>query len=94
MAVRFLPVADADLLAASRYIASHNPQAARRWVLRVRERCAKLGEMPGLGAPRFDVLPGLRLLPVGTYLVLYREAGADVEVLRVVHGARQWQRLL
>jgi toxin ParE1/3/4 len=50
--------------------------------------------MPGIGVSRDDVRPGLRTFPVGRYLILYRAIGDDAEIVRVVHGARQWQDLL
>lgn len=50
--------------------------------------------MPGMGATRFDVRHGLRLFPAGNYLILYREIDDGAEIVRVIHGARQWQDLL
>lgn len=50
--------------------------------------------MPETGVAHDDVRPGLRLFPVGRYLVLYRLDGPHVEIVRVIHGARQWQELL
>jgi toxin ParE1/3/4 len=44
--------------------------------------------MPGIGAPRPEVTQGLRILPVGNYLILYIETGDGADVLRVIHGAR------
>ena len=42
--------------------------------------------------PLFD--PGLRMLPAGSYLILYQQVDKGVEIARVLHGARQWQDLL
>lgn len=50
--------------------------------------------MPGLGVARPDVRPDLRMLPAGNYLILYCEIDGGAEIVRVVHGARQWQDLL
>jgi toxin ParE1/3/4 len=50
--------------------------------------------MPGMGVARFDVRPNLRMFPVGNYLILYQEIEEGVEIVRVLHGARQWQELL
>jgi toxin ParE1/3/4 len=94
MALRLLPAARADIETIAFYIAAENPSVARRWVDRIEERCERLAEMPGLGVARPDVRLDLRLLPVGNYLILYREMGEDVEVVRVLHGARHWQDLV
>lgn len=94
MAYRVLPAALADLEAIALHIAADNPRAARHWLDRIEERCARLAEMPGLGVARSDIRPDLRLWPEGSYLILYRQAGEDVEVVRVLHGARQWEDLL
>jgi toxin ParE1/3/4 len=50
--------------------------------------------MPGLGVARPDIRPDLRLWPVGNYLILYWQVDADVEVVRVLPGARNWPDLL
>lgn len=47
-----------------------------------------------MGVARFDIRRGLRMFPVGNYLILYREIDDGAEILRVIHGARQWQDLL
>ena len=94
MALRLLPAAEADIEGIVLYIAEDNPAAARRWLEDIRTRCRRLADMPGMGTARPEVRPDLRLSPVGNYLILYRQAGADVEIVRVLHGARQWQDLV
>jgi toxin ParE1/3/4 len=39
------------------------------------------------------VAPGARALVIGDYLALYRVVGGNVEIVRVVHGARQLKDL-
>ncbi|WP_020179246.1 type II toxin-antitoxin system RelE/ParE family toxin [Methylopila sp. M107] len=94
MAFRLLPAAEADLQAIVRHIAADDPAAALRWFESILARCRRLGDMPEMGVARPDVRPDLRLLPVGNYLILYREADGDAEIVRVVHGARQWRDLV
>ncbi len=50
--------------------------------------------MPGMGVARPEVRPNLRIFPVGNYLILYQRIGQNAEIIRVIHGARQWQDLL
>jgi toxin ParE1/3/4 len=43
-------------------------------------------------AARPDLLPGLRFFPVGNYLILYRESTEGVDLIRILHGARDYGR--
>lgn len=93
MPFRLLPAAETDLAEIARHIADDDPAAALRWLDAVRDQCRRLGEMPGLGVARPDIRPDLKLFPVGSCLVLYRETEGAAEIVRVVHGARQWRDL-
>jgi toxin ParE1/3/4 len=46
-----------------------------------------LASNPLLGRARPEIAPELRYLPIGNYLILYRELEEGIEVVRVVHGA-------
>jgi toxin ParE1/3/4 len=94
MAFRILPAAMADIRSISLYIAQDNPRAARSWALKVKEKCRSIGQTPGMGIYRPELAPDLRFLPVGRYLIFYRQTGPDVEIVRVLHGARNWPSLL
>ena len=95
MVFRLTPQAEADIEGISLYIADDSPSAAIRWYDEILKRCRALGEMPGMGATREEVRARLRMFPVGSYLILYQEAeDGAAEIIRVVHGARQWQELL
>ena len=47
-----------------------------------------------MGMAREDIAPGVRHLPVGNYLILYRDIGDGIEVVRYVHGMRRLQDLV
>ena len=48
-----------------------------------------LAKQPWLGHTREDLLsPEIRLWPVGEYLILYVPARMPIEIVAVVHGAR------
>ncbi len=94
MGFRLSPEAKADIKAVAHYIAKDNRHAAERWFQEVHEKCERIGQMPRIGVSRFDVRPGLRSLPFRNYLILYREAKGGVEIIRIIHGARQWQDLV
>jgi toxin ParE1/3/4 len=62
--------ADADLREIWRYIATDNPDAADRVLLRIDERMQILREFPEIGALRNDIRRGVRMLVEGNYLLL------------------------
>ena len=85
--VQFSPRAEADLEAIADYVASDNPVRARSFVKGLRARCASLGAHPWQGRAAPAIGPEVRVLVFRSYLILYRVSEA-VEVVRVIHGAR------
>ncbi len=71
-------------------IASNNPEAAARVILRIRAVISTLSEMPDAG--RLGRVEGTRELVIsGTpYVAVYRLRDKIVEILAVRHGAREW----
>jgi toxin ParE1/3/4 len=86
--VRLSLAASRDLEEIEDYISRDNPDAAVRLILLVREKCGLLSQQPGMGRDRSDVLSGLRGFPLGNYVIFYRPATDGIEVVRVLHGAR------
>jgi toxin ParE1/3/4 len=82
------PRADADLLEIWRYIAQDSPANADRMLDRIRDTLNRLAAMPFMGQARFDLAPGLRMFPVGNYLIFFRPVQDGIEVIRVLHGKR------
>ena len=80
--------AEADLDELWAYIAANNPSAADRMVDAVLEGSRKHVRFPGMGQNRDDVRPGLRCFVVSPYVVFYRPLEDTIEVLRILHGAR------
>jgi toxin ParE1/3/4 len=72
------------------YIATDNPSAADEWLATVEESFRLIGDEPFVGQGREDLLPGLRFLPVGNYLIFYFPLTDRVEIVRVIHGARDY----
>ena len=62
--------------------------AADRLLDTIDERCATLAQFPYIGTSRDDLLPNLRSLPVGTYLIFYLPLPDGIEVVRVLAGMR------
>jgi toxin ParE1/3/4 len=96
-AARLAPAARRDLLAATRWIARDNPQAARALRDAVARALTQLGEHPYSGMARPELAgPPVRfiLLRGFPYLVVYDADSAPPLVLRVLHGARDLPEVL
>jgi toxin ParE1/3/4 len=71
-----------------------SPERAIRFLRAADSTFARLAGMPGLGTryePDEPLFAGLRyalIAPYRTYLVFYRPIPGGIEVLRVLHGAR------
>jgi toxin ParE1/3/4 len=92
MRVRWTTDAADDLERICDYIAQDRPEAAQRVALSIVERIGTLAAFPRLG--RSGRVPGTRELafPPLPFVAVYEvlEAQDEVQVLRVLHGARQW----
>ena len=82
------PAAEMDLLAIWLHIAADNPRAADEVGDRITAVFATLSRNPSAGRSRDDWGAGLRSLPVGSFIIVYRLLSDAIEIARVVHGAR------
>lgn len=85
--------AAADLDEIWLHVASESLTAADRLIDRIAARCQDLAEHSELGPARPEIAPDARMLVIDDYLVLYHIKGSNVQVVRVVHGARRLQGL-
>ena len=87
-------LAEHDLEEHVDYIAADNPSAAARFIESVETAFDQLANMPRTGVSREyrnPKLKGIRLWPIPSFemfLIFYRVSGEDIQVLRVLHGAR------
>lgn len=89
------PAAEADLGEIFDYIRRDSPDAARRVLVRVREAMRRLAEFPGIGHVREDLADkSLRFWPVYSYLIVYRPESRPLQIIRVLHGARDVRQIL
>ena len=95
MALLVSPQVETELDEIWLYIAtdSSRPDIADR-VIDSTERSLELARHPYLGRKRDDLRPGLRSVAVGSYVVIYRIEGKDVQILHVLHGRRDIRSIL
>ena len=84
-----------DLLRIGRYIKHDNPRRAESFVAELHERCQRLGDMPRA----WPLLPnwedhGVRRRVYGSYLIFYKIGSDAVEVLHILHGATDYEKVL
>lgn len=89
----FSPTSRLDLHAIFDYIAQNSPQAAVDVVRKIEEKCNLLAEAPDMGFVRDDLLLELRASPVGRYVIIYRILNGGIDIVRIVHGARDFGAL-
>jgi toxin ParE1/3/4 len=83
-----------DLLDILIYLGRHSPKAADRFARKVKEKCQLLAQFPELGALLEDLGPNIRSFTVDRYVIYYRPISDGIEVLRVLHSARDLPPLL
>ncbi|MCA9047318.1 MAG: type II toxin-antitoxin system RelE/ParE family toxin [Planctomycetaceae bacterium] len=85
--------AQADLDQIWLFIARDNPAAADHFLDRLISRCQSYANQPLLGERRPDVGSGVRCFSIGHYVVFYLPLVDGVQVVRVIHGARDIREL-
>jgi toxin ParE1/3/4 len=75
------------------FIAQDNLGAARRLQSQFQETFLTIAGQPSIGRSRDELAAGIRSLPVGEYVIYYRMVGRAVRILRLLHGARDIQKL-
>lgn len=86
--VRFSPKSRQDLIDIGDTIARDSRANTRRFVVRLQDRCKQIGDAPLSYPGREDLSPGLRMVPLGRYVIFFRVLDDAVRIERVLHGAR------
>ena len=93
-AYRLTKQAEVDVQDIWLYIAADNVNAADRLVDRFTETFEQLATTPRIGQAQEQYRSGLRCFPVGRYVIFYSIVDDEIEVYRVLHGARRLEDLL
>ena len=92
--VIYSPEAKADLREIWDYIAEDSSFQADRLVLRFRARLEYLAKWNTIGRPRPELTKNCRSYPFDKYCFYFRPSGSGIEVLRVLHSARDIEQII
>jgi plasmid stabilization system protein ParE len=87
--------AKADLQEIATYVAERSPTSALKLILELQQTCESLADAPrGYSlVPRYEHR-GIRRRPFGNFLIFYRIGKDAIEVIHILHGARDYESLL
>jgi toxin ParE1/3/4 len=88
------PQANSDLTGIFDYIAKERPRAASRVVGKIIKRLESLADHPLSGEAQPKYGADTRFSTVENYLIIYRPRDQGIEVVRIIHGARDYDALL
>lgn len=80
-----------DLREIARYIAKDKPSAAIKFLDEIEKTLRSLSQFSGMGTARDELLPGMRSLPQGNYILFYQNNTERLLLVRVIYGARDFQ---
>jgi toxin ParE1/3/4 len=92
--IRKLPRAQEDLLDIWCHIGCDNPYQADRYLDFLEGKLNLLATTPGMGRLCYNLAQGLRVFPVDDYLIFYLQTDPGIDIVRVLHGARDIESLL
>jgi plasmid stabilization system protein ParE len=95
MKVVVTAAAESDLERIGDYIAERNPARAVGFVRELRDACIGIGAAPHA----YPIVPrlephGVRRRVHGNYLIFYRLRDQAVQIMHVLHGAMDYERIL
>jgi toxin ParE1/3/4 len=87
------PQAEADLIEIWTYIAQASPIRADKQLDEIDEKSHMLAQSPFIGKARDEFGPTIRSFPISNYLLFYQPIEDGIEIIRVLHGARDIEAL-
>ena len=82
------PQAEADLIEIWIYIAQDSPTRADKLLDEIDEKSQTLAQSPLIGRARDELGHNIRSFPIGNYVIFYQSIEDGIEIIRVLHGAR------
>ncbi len=88
------PRALLDLVEIWSYIAEDSARNADTFASRIDKTFRVLARRPGIGRARPELYPDLRSFVVGKHVVFYLPLTNGIDIIRVLHGARDIEAIL
>ena len=82
------PLAATDILDIWEHIAEDSLEQADRWIDRLDEKLELIAGQPLMGRARIELGADLRSFPFGRYVIFYAPIEDGIDVVRVLHSAR------
>jgi toxin ParE1/3/4 len=70
------------------FIAEDNPKIALSFINFIEGKCETLARSPEIGRKRENLAPELRSFSCRSYIIFYRHKKSVIEIIRILHGAR------
>jgi toxin ParE1/3/4 len=91
--VKVAAAAEEDLKEIWAYVAEYNPEAAGKLIKEVTRKFALLRDYPQMGRAQDKLMVNLRSFAVKNYIIFYQPFGGGIEILRILHGTRDIERI-
>jgi toxin ParE1/3/4 len=88
------PRASVDLAEIWAFIAEDSIKHADKFAALIDNHFQGLARRPQMGRSRSELAPDLRSFPVGQYVIFYLPLPKGVEIVRVLHGARDIESIV
>lgn len=82
------PSAENDIIEIWGYIADDSEIRADSFIKELEELFYTIVKTPNIGKSRNELLDGLKSFPIGRYIIFYRIHLNAVEIVRILHSAR------
>jgi toxin ParE1/3/4 len=93
--INLRPKAEVDLLEIWDFIFQSGGMArADAFIDRIHTTCNNFEPFPEMGKTRDSLAKGLRSITEGNYIIFYQPTENGIDVVRVLHGARDLETLL
>jgi toxin ParE1/3/4 len=82
------PEAKTDLKEIWKYIATQDKERANKFLKVLNDALQTIAQQPFMGKERSEIMAEIRSFPVKNYVIFYRPLENGIEVVRILHGAR------
>lgn len=92
--IRIADLAGEDLEDIWQFVAKNNAEAANKLIKEITGKFKLLRDQPQIGREEKRLFGTLRSFPVSHYIIFYKPFDNGVEILRILHAARDLDKIL